>query len=142
VAAPLTIGVAVPDLSEYSTIDAGWGVGDPREQVEAAVEAARSRGRLPVHGRDLRLVFRAYEPNRVEGKSDAARHLVEDDQAFAVIGGRDFTEGALVLAVLISWDLVMLLVEGLELAGPDPARPHWSPGWSGSNRDPPPAAPR
>ena len=93
----LTIGVAVPDLSEYTALDPCWGIGDPAAQVAAAVEHHRRSGALPVHGRDLRLVFASYRSNQEAEKVAAARRFVEDG-AFAVLGARDFTEGALWLA--------------------------------------------
>jgi hypothetical protein len=94
----LTIGVAVPDLSEYTALDPCWGIGDPAAQVAAAVERHRQSGALPVHGRDVRLVFASYRSNQEAEKIAAARRLLEDEGAFAVIGARDFTDGALWLA--------------------------------------------
>ncbi len=93
----LTIGIAVPDLSEYVALDRSWGIGDPEQQCIAAVERCRGDGRIPIHGRDLRLVFASYRSNQPAEKVDAARRLV-DEGAFAVLGGRDFTDGALWLA--------------------------------------------
>jgi hypothetical protein len=93
----LTIGVAVPDLSEYVVLDPAWSVGNPAEQVQAAVEGARRAGRLPVHGRDVQLVFCSYRANQREEKIAAAQGLVGAG-AFAVLGGRDFTAGACWLA--------------------------------------------
>jgi hypothetical protein len=94
----LTIGVAVPDLSEYTALDACWGIGDPAAQAAAAVEGRRRAGALPVHGRDVRLAFASYRSNQAVEKVAAARTLAEDEGAFAVLGGRDFTDGALWLA--------------------------------------------
>lgn len=96
--AALTIGVAVPELSEYVALDPCWAIGDPRHQAQAAVDGWRAAGRLPVHGRDVRLAFREYRVNQAGEKVAAARALAEEDGAFAVIGGRDFTEGACWLA--------------------------------------------
>ena len=92
-----TIGVAVPDLSEYIALDPCWGIGEPATQVAAAVEHHRLTGALPVHGRDLRLVFASYRSNQ-EAEKVAAAHRFVEEGAFAVLGGRDFTEGALWLA--------------------------------------------
>jgi hypothetical protein len=97
-ARPLTVGVAVPDLSEYIALDPCWGIGDPQRQCEAAVDGWRRAGRLPIHGRDVRLVFRSYRSNQPDEKVAAARGLAEEEHAFAVLGGRDFTEGAIWLA--------------------------------------------
>jgi ABC-type branched-subunit amino acid transport system substrate-binding protein len=94
----IMIGVAVPDLSEYTALDPCWGIGEPAMQFTAAVDGHRREGRLPVHGRDLGLVFASYRSNQPDEKVAAARRLAEDDSAFAVLGGRDFTEGALWLA--------------------------------------------
>ncbi len=96
-ATALTVGVAVPDLSEYIVLDPGWSVGNPRQQAAAAVDGARKAARLPVHGRDVHLAFRSYRTNQPGEKWAAARALV-DDGALAVLGGRDFTEGACWLA--------------------------------------------
>jgi hypothetical protein len=94
----LTIGVAVPDLSEYTALDPCWGIGDPAAQVAAAAERHRRSGALPVHGRDLRLVFASYRSNQEGEKVAVARRFVEEEGVFAVLGGRDFTEGARSLA--------------------------------------------
>jgi ABC-type branched-subunit amino acid transport system substrate-binding protein len=94
----LIIGVAIPDLSEYTALDPSWGIGDPRRQCEAALAGWRGAGRLPVHGRDMQLAFRSYRSNQPDEKVAAASALIEEDGAFAVLGGRDFTEGALWLA--------------------------------------------
>ena len=94
----LTIGVAVPDLSEYAVLDPGWSIGDPTRQCAAAVERCREHGRIPVHGRDVRLVFASYRTNQAAEKVAVARHLAEEEDAFAVLGGRDFTDGSLWLA--------------------------------------------
>ncbi len=96
-ATALTVGVAVPDLSEYTAIDPSWGIGDPRLQVEAAAQGLRAAGRLPVHGRDIGFVFERYRSNQSDEKVAAARRLAAAGPV-AVLGGRDFTEGALWLA--------------------------------------------
>ena len=93
----LTIGIAVPDLSEYVALDPSWSIGDPEQQCIAAVERCRDDGRIPIHGRDVRLVFASYRSNQPAEKVAAARRLAEAD-AFAVLGGRDFTDGARRLA--------------------------------------------
>lgn len=94
----LTIGVAVPDLAEYVVLDPCWGIGDPQRQCEAAVDEWRRVGRLPIHGHDLRLEFRSYRSNQPGEKVAAARELADEAAVFAVLGGRDFTEGAMWLA--------------------------------------------
>jgi ABC-type branched-subunit amino acid transport system substrate-binding protein len=94
----LTIGVAVPDLSEYVALDPSWSVGDPGRQFTAAIERCRADGRIPVHGRDLRVVSASYRSNQPADKVAAAQRLAGDEGAFAVLGGRDFTDGALWLA--------------------------------------------
>jgi len=93
----LTIGIAVPDLSEYVALDPSWSIGDPEQQCIAAVERWRDDGRIPIHGRDVRLVFASYRSNQPAEKVAAARRFAEAD-AFAVLGGRDFTDGARRLA--------------------------------------------
>ena len=75
----LTIGIAVPDLSEYVALDPSWSIGDPEQQCTAAVERCRDDGRIPIHGRDVRLVFASYRSNQPAEKVAAARRLAEDD---------------------------------------------------------------
>jgi hypothetical protein len=94
----LDVGVAVPDVGEYAAIDPAWGIGDPREQLLSALAGMRAAGRLPVHGHDLRPSFASYASNDAAGKVDAARELAASGP-IAILGGRDFSDGARWLAV-------------------------------------------
>jgi hypothetical protein len=89
----LDVGVAVPDVGEYAAIDPAWGIGDPREQVLSALDGMRAAGRLPVHGHDVRPSFASYASNDAAGKVEAARELAASGPV-AILGGRDFTDGA------------------------------------------------
>jgi hypothetical protein len=89
----LDVGVAVPDVGEYAAIDPAWGIGDPREQVLSALDGMRADGRLPVHGHDARPSFASYASNDVDGKVEAARELAASGPV-AILGGRDFSDGA------------------------------------------------
>jgi hypothetical protein len=94
----LDVGVVVPDVGEYAAIDPAWGIGDPREQVLSALDGMRAAGRLPVHGHDLRPSFASYASNDAAGKVDAARELAASGP-IAILGGRDFSDGARWLAI-------------------------------------------
>jgi hypothetical protein len=116
----LDVGVAVPDVGEYAAIDPAWGIGDPREQVLSALDGMRADGRLPVHGQDVRPSFASYASNDVAGKVEAARELAASSPV-AILGGRDFSDGARWIAANTSIpviDVNALPSASLTAAGP------------------------
>ena len=92
-------------FSHIAVIDAGiadFDRGDIPLQWESIVEGWRARGLLPVHGRDVELVFREYDvidPAEIEASQRAACvGLVEDEEVFAVLAEGRFQSGGLCVA--------------------------------------------
>lgn len=94
----IKIGVALPDLAAFAALSKQYNVGDQEQQVRAVVESWRREGRLPVHGRDIELVIRTYAIVSAEDKTATCQAFAQDDDVFAVIAGRAFTDGATCLA--------------------------------------------
>ena len=92
------IGVAVPDLEAFATLNPRFSIGDPEEQVEAVLQAWRRDERLPLHGRDIEFVYRSYNIINDDDKLAACTGFAQDDEVFAVIAGRDFSTGSQCLA--------------------------------------------
>ena len=90
---PIRIGVAYPDLSAVAVLNPEFAIGDPEQQAAAMVEAWRREGLLP-GGRDVELVFRTYSVLNDDEKLAACTGFAQDDDVFAVVGGRYFTPGA------------------------------------------------
>ena len=94
----IRIGVAVPDLSAFETLNPRFSIGDPEAQVEAVLQAWRRDGRLPLADRDIEVVFRTYNIINDDDKLAACTGFAQDDEVFAVIAGRDFSTGSQCLA--------------------------------------------
>ena len=94
----IRIGVAVPDLEAFATLNPRFSIGDPEEQIEAVLQAWRRDERLPLHGRDIEFVYRSYNIINDDDKLAACTGFAQDDEVFAVIAGRDFSTGSQCLA--------------------------------------------
>lgn len=90
----IRIGVAYPDLAAFARVSEDFNVGDQREQMDAVLAAWRRDGVVPVHGRDIELVYREFDIFSADEKIAACNGFVKDDQVFAVIAGRFFDQGA------------------------------------------------
>jgi hypothetical protein len=93
----IRIGVAMSDVSRFVAIDAAYGIGDQRTQVEAVIDRWRREGDLPCAGRDIDLSFHTFDATDTDGKRAVADRLAAEG-VLAVIGARDFTYGAVRLA--------------------------------------------
>ena len=94
----LRIGVAYPDLEAFAQLNPAFSIGDPEAQAQAVLDRWRRDGLLPVQGHDIELVFRSYNVISDDDKLAACTGFAQDDDVFAVISGRQFTEGAECLA--------------------------------------------
>lgn len=90
----IVIGVAYPDLAAFGRVSEDFNVGDQQEQMEAILDAWRRDGLVPVHGRDIRFVYREFDILSSDEKIAACNGFIKDDKVFAVIAGRFFGEGA------------------------------------------------
>lgn len=83
-------------MSEFEAIDAAYGIGDQRAQVEALV--ARQSAATPLaDGRQVELYFRTFSSTEIEHKRAVADEFAAAE-VLAVLGARDFTYGAVRLA--------------------------------------------
>jgi len=83
-------------MSEFEAIDAAYGIGDQRAQVEAL--AARQSAATPLaDGRQVELYFRTFSSTEIEHKRAVADEFAAAE-VLAVLGARDFTYGAVRLA--------------------------------------------
>ncbi len=64
----------------------------------AVLEGWRQDGTLPVNGVDIELVSQSFDALDGETKLAACQKFGTEDEIFAVLGGRIFTEGAECLA--------------------------------------------
>ena len=90
----ITIGVTYPDLGALRALGPSFDNGDVALQWRALVDGYRRSGRLPVHGRDIELVFRDYNVLAPEEQRAACIGLVKDDGAFLVIAQTYYLVGA------------------------------------------------
>ena len=91
----LVIGVAIADMAEFVAIDAAYGIGDQRLQIEALVEHELRTGGLDGQPGRVRptLDFREFSSTSIDHKRAVADAFARDD-VFAVLGARDFTYGS------------------------------------------------
>jgi ABC-type branched-subunit amino acid transport system substrate-binding protein len=90
----IKIGFAWPDLSAFLAVSESYGIGDPEEQMLAVIEGWRQDGTLPINGVDIELVSQSFDALDPETKLAACQKFGAEDEVFAVLGGRIFTEGA------------------------------------------------
>ena len=86
----ITIGFGLPDLGAIGALGPGYDQGDPREHVTAILDALRAEGRLPVHGRDIRPVYRSYNIISPEAQRAACEGLGADEEVFAAVPIHNF----------------------------------------------------
>src|SRR6187549_2765279 len=90
----IKVGFAWPDLSAFLSVCECYSVGDPEEQMLAVIEGYRQNGTLPVNGVDIELVSQSFDSLDTDSKLAACQKFGTDEQVFAALGGRIFTEGA------------------------------------------------
>ena len=90
----IKVGFAWPDLSAFLAVCECYSVGDPEEQMLAVIEGYRQNGTLPVNGVDIELVSQSFDSLDTDSKLAACQKFGTDEQVFAALGGRIFTEGA------------------------------------------------
>ena len=90
----IKVGFAWPDLSAFLSVCECYSVGDPEEQMLAVIEGYRQSGVLPVNGVDIELVSQSFDSLDTDSKLAACQKFGSEDEVFAVLGGRIFTEGA------------------------------------------------
>lgn len=82
----IKIGIAVLDVGALRNLGPAYDSGEPRKQWRALVDGWRRNGLLPVHGRDIELVFHEYSPLNDAEQRSACVALVQDAKVFAVVG--------------------------------------------------------
>jgi ABC-type branched-subunit amino acid transport system substrate-binding protein len=90
----IKVGFAWPDLSAFLAVCECYSVGDPEEQMLAVLEAYHQDGTLPVNGVDVELVSESFDSLDTDSKLAVCQKFGGEDEVFAVLGGRIFTEGA------------------------------------------------
>lgn len=90
----IKVGFAWPDLSAFLAVCECYSIGDPEEQMLAVIEGYRQSGVLPVNGVDIELVSQSFDSLDTDSKLAACQKFGAEDEVFAVLGGRIFTEGA------------------------------------------------
>ena len=94
----IRLGVAIPDIEAFARINKAFDVGDQEAQINAPFDAWRDQGILPINGRDVELVVRRYNILNADDKLAVCRAFAQDDEVFAVVAGRSFSEGSTCLA--------------------------------------------
>lgn len=89
----IKIGIAMPDLGSLATLSKAFDLGDIERQIRAVVEGWRDDGSVPVHGRDLELVFRGFNILSADQQIGICNAFTRDDDVFAVVGLRFFDTG-------------------------------------------------
>lgn len=84
-ASSIKVGIAYPDLSAFRALGADYDSGDQVKQWQAVVEGWRRDGVLPVHGRDIELVFRSFNILSAQEQRAACVALVQDAKVFVVV---------------------------------------------------------
>jgi hypothetical protein len=82
----IRIGIAIVDISVLRYLGPSYDNGNVAQQWEAMIDDWRRRKLLPVHGRDIELVFRQYNVLQTEEQRAACVRLVDDDRVFMVVG--------------------------------------------------------
>lgn len=90
----IKIGVAIPDLGNLGSVSKNFDIGDVEQQIEAILDGWRRDERLPVHGRDIEVVFKGYNIFSSDQQVAVCNELVRDESVFAVVGLRFFNAGA------------------------------------------------
>jgi hypothetical protein len=91
---PITIGVAVPDLSAFVKFSKAFGVGNPQQQAASVLAAWQNNGSVPVNGHPVKFVYKSYNIVDDSAKTAVCKTFAQDDHVFAVIGGQSFETGA------------------------------------------------
>lgn len=91
---PITIGVAVPDLSAFTKFSKAFGVGNPQTQAASVLAAWKNSGSVPVNGHPIKFVYKSYSIVDDAAKTAVCKTFAQDDHVFAVIGGQSFETGA------------------------------------------------
>lgn len=91
---PITIGVAVPDLSAFTKFSKAFGVGNPQTQAASVLAAWQNDGSVPVNGHPVKFVYKSYSIVDDSQKQAVCKTFAQDDKVFAVIGGQSFETGA------------------------------------------------
>ena len=91
---PITIGVAVPDLSVFVKFSKAFGVGNPQTQAASVLAAWKSGGSVPVNGHPVKFVYKSYNIVDPAAETAVCKTFAQDDHVFAVIGGQSFETGA------------------------------------------------
>jgi hypothetical protein len=91
---PITIGVAVPDLSAFVKFSKAFGVGNPQAQAASVLAAWKTAGSIPVNGHPIKFVYKSYSITDDAAKTAVCKTFAQDDHVFAVIGGQSFETGA------------------------------------------------
>ncbi len=94
----IKLGVAWADLSAFVSVNPAYGTGDPEQQALAVLDGWRRDGLLPVNGVDVEFVTASYSAIDADAKLAVCQQFGTEGDIFAVIGGRDFTQGAECLA--------------------------------------------
>ena len=90
----IRVGVTYPDISVLRALGPSYDNGDVPKQWEALVDGWRRSRVLPVHGRDIELVFADYNVLQPEEQRSACVAVVQDGRAFMVIAQTYYLIGA------------------------------------------------
>jgi hypothetical protein len=93
-ATPITIGVAVPDLSAFVKFSKSFGVGNPQTQAASVLAAWKANGSVPVNGAPITFVYKSYNIIDPAAELAVCKTFAQTDHVFAVIGGQSFETGA------------------------------------------------
>ena len=81
----ITIGIGLLNLGALKSLGPAFDNGDRRAHFESILAAWKRDRVVPVHGRDIRFVYREYDPINVETQRAACAGLIQDGKAFAVV---------------------------------------------------------
>lgn len=81
----IKIGIAVPDLGALRALGPEYDNGDPEAQWRAMYDGWKKDELLPIHGRDIELIFDDYDVLDASSQNATCKALVQDQQVFAVV---------------------------------------------------------
>ncbi|HUR77088.1 MAG TPA: hypothetical protein VMZ22_04005 [Acidimicrobiales bacterium] len=90
----IKVGVVYLDLGALKQLGPRFNIGDVKKQWEAVYDRWKRENVVPVHGRDIKFVFRTFDAIRSDTQRPACVSMTEDEKVFAVVAVAYFAIGS------------------------------------------------
>ena len=90
----IKVGVVYLDLGALKQLGPRFNIGDVKKQWEAVYDRWKREKVVPVHGRDVKFVFRTFDAIRSDTQRPACVSMTEDEKVFAVVAVAYFAIGS------------------------------------------------